>query len=147
MCSSDLAYGTKEEQIFLGREITRHRDYSEETSRRIDAVVKQIILDANERVTQLLTEHRAALNAIAEALLDKETIVLDDMIRIVHEVEHPGEPWEPGQPAQAAEGPVQAGKPVRAEAKPGSTNRAEANAPDAGIAGDTANGEEEELLP
>ena len=39
-----LAYGTKEEQIFLGREITRHRDYSEETSRRIDAVVKQIIL-------------------------------------------------------------------------------------------------------
>ena len=87
-----LAYGTKEEQIFLGREITRHRDYSEETSRRIDAVVKQIILDANERVTQLLTEHRAALNAIAEALLDKETIVLDDMIRIVHEVEHPGEP-------------------------------------------------------
>lgn len=142
-----LAYGTKEEQIFLGREITRHRDYSEETSRRIDAVVKQIILDANERVTQLLTEHRAALNAIAEALLDKETIVLDDMIRIVHEVEHPGEPWEPKQPAQAAEGPVQAGKPVRAEAKPGSTNRAEANVPDAGIAGDAANGEEEELLP
>ena len=142
-----LAYGTKEEQIFLGREITRHRDYSEETSRRIDAVVKQIILDANERVTQLLTEHRAALNAIAEALLDKETIVLDDMIRIVHEVEHPGEPWEPKQTAQAAEGPVQAGKPVRVEAKPGSMNRAEANAPDAGIAGDAANGEEEELLP
>ena len=80
-------------------------------------------------------------------LFRSETIVLDDMIRIVHEVEHPGEPWEPRQTAQAADGPVQAGKPVGAEAKPGSTNKAEANVPDAGITGDAANGEEEELLP
>ena len=96
-----LAYGAKEEQIFLGREITRHKNYSEETAKKIDAVVKQIILDANERVTALLTEHRASLNAIATELLDKETIVLDDMTRIIHNTEHPEEDPIPERPSLA----------------------------------------------
>ena len=82
-----LAYGKKEEQIFLGREISQHRDYSEETARKIDAAVKQIILDANDKVTRLLEKHRKSLDAIAAALLEKETIILDDMISIIQSVE------------------------------------------------------------
>ena len=85
-----LAYGKKEEHIFLGREIAQHRDYSEETARKIDDAVKKIILEANDKVTRMLTEHRASLNAIAEALLDKETIMLDDMVAIIQEVEQAG---------------------------------------------------------
>ena len=82
-----LAYGKKEEQIFLGREISQHRDYSEETARKIDAAVKQIILDANDKVTRLLEKHRKSLDAIAAALLEKETIIMDDMISIIQSVE------------------------------------------------------------
>ena len=82
-----LAYGKKEEQIFLGRDISQHRDYSEETARKIDAAVKQIILDANDKVTRLLEKHRKSLDAIAAALLEKETIIMDDMISIIQSVE------------------------------------------------------------
>ncbi|MDO5675312.1 MAG: ATP-dependent zinc metalloprotease FtsH [bacterium] len=82
-----LAYGKKEEHIFLGREIAQHRDYSEDTARKIDDAVKKIILEANDKVTGMLTEHRASLDAIAAALLDKETIMLDDMVAIIREVE------------------------------------------------------------
>ena len=83
-----LAYGKKEEHIFLGREIAQHRDYSEDTARKIDDAVKKIILEANDKVTTMLQKHRASLNAIAEALLDKETIMLDDMVAIIRGVEH-----------------------------------------------------------
>lgn len=82
-----LAYGKKEEHIFLGREIAQHRDYSEETARKIDSAVKSIIIQANDKVTAMLKEHRASLDAIAAALLDKETIMLDDMVAIINEVE------------------------------------------------------------
>jgi len=80
-----LAYGKKEEQIFLGREISQHRDYSEETARKIDEAVKKIVLDANDRVTLLLDENMDILKAIAAELLDKETIMLEDMDRIIVE--------------------------------------------------------------
>jgi cell division protease FtsH len=85
-----LSYGKKEEQIFLGREIAQHRDYSEQTARNIDTAVKQIIFEANEKVTTLLQENMAILKAVAAELLEKETIVLDDIDRII--AEHGGEP-------------------------------------------------------
>ncbi|HEB49477.1 MAG TPA: ATP-dependent metallopeptidase FtsH/Yme1/Tma family protein [Desulfobulbus sp.] len=94
-----LTYGKKEEQIFLGREIAQHRDYSEETARKIDEAVKKIILDANDRVTQLLTDNLDILKAVATELLEKETIVLDDLDRIIEE--HRGEQAE--DEAEAAE--------------------------------------------
>ena len=52
-------------------------------------------------MTALLTEHRASLNAIATELLDKETIVLDDMTRIIHNTEHPEEAPIPETPSLA----------------------------------------------
>jgi cell division protease FtsH len=84
-----LTYGKKEEQIFLGREIAQHRDFSEDTARKIDDAVKKIVLEARDRVTRLLNDNIDVLKAIAEELLEKETIVLDDMDRIIeaHRVE------------------------------------------------------------
>ena len=81
-----LAYGKKEEQIFLGREIAQHRDYSELTAQKIDDAVKQIIIEANERVTTLLTENMDILDAIAAELLEQETIMLEDMDRIISDL-------------------------------------------------------------
>ena len=56
-----LTYGKKEEQIFLGREIAQHRDFSEETARQIDLAVKRIIVDASEKVTALLADNKDIL--------------------------------------------------------------------------------------
>ena len=74
-----LSYGKKEEQIFLGREIAQHRDYSESTAVRIDDEVKRIVLKANDKVHQLLSENIATLKSIAQALLEKETLCLEDI--------------------------------------------------------------------
>ncbi len=80
-----LTYGKKEEQIFLGREIAQHRDFSEDTARKIDDAVKKIVLEARDRVTQLLNENIDVLKAIAEELLEKETIMLEDIDNIIRE--------------------------------------------------------------
>lgn len=78
-----LTYGKKEEQIFLGREITQHRDYSEDTAIKIDNEVRQIITEANTDVHRMLTEHTDKLKAISMALLDRETIMLTDIEAIM----------------------------------------------------------------
>jgi len=79
-----MSYGKKEEHIFLGREIAQHRDYSEQTAQKIDAAVKKIVVEANDTVSRLLEENRDILDALAEELLEKETIVLDDMDQIIN---------------------------------------------------------------
>jgi cell division protease FtsH len=69
-----LTFGKKEEQIFLGREIAQHQDYSEDTAIRIDQEVKGIVSQQYERAYRILTEHREALVRIAEALLANEVL-------------------------------------------------------------------------
>ena len=83
-----LTYGKKEEQIFLGREIAQQRDFSEETARQIDDAVRQIINDGRNKVYELLRENRDILEKVAEELLEKETIVLRDIERVMAEL-HP----------------------------------------------------------
>ena len=83
-----LTYGKKEEQIFLGREINQHRDFSEDTARQIDIAVKKIITNARDEVVTLLTTNRDILEKVAEELLEKETIVLDDIEKIMEDL-HP----------------------------------------------------------
>lgn len=100
-----LTYGKKEEQIFLGREIAQHRDFSEDTARKIDAAVKNIIDAATTQTLSLLTENRDILTRMAEELLEKETIVLDDIERILAEL-------RPGQYEPVVAEPV---KPVKKE--------------------------------
>ena len=72
-----IAYGQKEEPIFLGKEIARHKDYSEETARVIDAEVKEIVRSRLVRAIELLREHQDQLALLATTLIDKET--LDDV--------------------------------------------------------------------
>jgi cell division protease FtsH len=69
-----LAFGKKEEQIFLGREIAQHRDYSEDTAIRIDHEVKRIVEEGYHRAMSLLEENREGLIRLAEALLEYETL-------------------------------------------------------------------------
>jgi cell division protease FtsH len=79
-----LTFGKKEEQIFLGREIAQHRDYSEETAKKIDTEVRKMVLEAYERAKQILTENMDILHALAQALLEKETLdgrEVDNIIR------------------------------------------------------------------
>jgi cell division protease FtsH len=85
-----LTYGKKEEQIFLGREIGQVRDFSEDTARKIDMAVKEIIDQAMDTVTRMLEEHRDILSRMAEDLLEKETIVLSDLENIIEEL-RPGQ--------------------------------------------------------
>ncbi len=69
-----LAFGKKEEQIFLGREIAQHRDFSEDTAIKIDQAVKKIISGQYERATKILTENRESMERLVEALLEHESL-------------------------------------------------------------------------
>jgi cell division protease FtsH len=69
-----LTFGKKEEEIFLGREITQHRDYSEETARKIDLEVNKLIGQNYKKTHTLVSEHIVSLNKLAKALLEKETL-------------------------------------------------------------------------
>jgi cell division protease FtsH len=77
-----LTFGKKEEQIFLGREIAQHQDYSEDTALKIDQEVKRFVTDNYQRAHQLLTEHRITLVKIAEALLTREVLDADQVKRL-----------------------------------------------------------------
>ena len=72
-----IAFGKKEEEIFLGREIAQRRDISDQVALEIDHEVKRLIVESYERTKQMLTEHIHTLRALAEALLEKE--VLDSL--------------------------------------------------------------------
>ncbi len=69
-----LTFGKQEEQIFLGREIAQHRDYSEHTAVAIDDEVRKFVMDGYERAKTILRENREALIRIAEALLERESL-------------------------------------------------------------------------
>jgi cell division protease FtsH len=78
-----LSYSKEEEQIFLGREISQHRDYSENTAQMIDEEINQLIGDAYEKATSVLKENIDILHKLAESLLEKETVMgaeLDELI-------------------------------------------------------------------
>jgi cell division protease FtsH len=69
-----LSFGKKEEQIFLGREISQHRDYSEDTAIQIDHEVKRIVEAGYGRAHAILEQNRETLVRLAEALLEYETL-------------------------------------------------------------------------
>jgi len=69
-----LSFGKKEEQIFLGREISQHRDYSELTAQKIDEEVRDIVTGAYNKATQFIKENMDTLHRMANALLERETL-------------------------------------------------------------------------
>jgi len=86
-----ITFGKREEHVFLGREIAQPKDFSEETARTIDAAIKKLVLGAYDRAKSLLASHRAGLQALAQALLEKETLDSADIDRILSAAEqaHP----------------------------------------------------------
>ncbi|MEW6674465.1 MAG: ATP-dependent zinc metalloprotease FtsH [Nitrospirota bacterium] len=82
-----LTFGKKDEQIFLGREIAKHKDYSEKTAIDIDEEVKRIVIESYNISKKLLAEKHDLLDALAKALLEKETMDGAEIDAIIREVE------------------------------------------------------------
>jgi len=78
-----VAYGQEEEPIFLGKEIARHKDYSEETARRIDNAVREILDRMRGEAERIIHEQKTGLEALADALLSRETLVDEDVRQIL----------------------------------------------------------------
>ncbi|WP_350343753.1 ATP-dependent zinc metalloprotease FtsH [Proteinivorax tanatarense] len=72
-----LTFGQKQDQVFLGRDISRDRDYSEEVASAIDKETKDIVNSGYQRAVEILTEKRDRLDALSDALLEQETINVD----------------------------------------------------------------------
>jgi len=93
-----VALGENQDTVFLGREITRSEAHSEQTSQKIDEAVRKIIDSQYDRAYSLITSHRTALDAIAEALMEFETI---DGVHVKEIIEH-GEVRSPVIPSPSA---------------------------------------------
>jgi cell division protease FtsH len=95
-----LTFGKKEGQVFLGRDLARERDFSEEVAAAIDKEERDIINQCYQKAKQILNENRDTLVLIAETLLEKETIKADELERLIA-----GKPIEDAgpQPEKAAQ--------------------------------------------
>jgi len=103
-----LTFGKREDMIFLGKEITSSKDYSEQTALLIDTEVRDIIEKAHEQALRLLRENLDKLHLLAKTLLERETIDGDQMNRLLH-----GEKLEPlPRPSDPGEMPPTAAAPV-----------------------------------
>jgi len=84
-----LTFGKREEQIFLGREIAQHRDYSELTAQRIDEEVRDLVTGAYNKAKKLISDNIDILHTMAKALLEKETLDSKDIDKILAEAASP----------------------------------------------------------
>jgi cell division protease FtsH len=84
-----LVYGQKEELIFLGREISEQRDYSETVAERIDGAVRKLVDEAYDRTREILVEYRTQLDRIAKRLIEVETIDGEEFTRLFEIVLEP----------------------------------------------------------
>ena len=107
-----LAFGQKEEAIFLGKEFSRHQDYSEETAKQIDAEIRKIVQSAFDRAKNILRDNKDKLQGLAEALLEFETLSGDHIDKVLAgeklmSVDKPAPmpPFQPTAPAPTTEKP------------------------------------------
>jgi cell division protease FtsH len=101
-----LTFGEREDMIFLGRELTAHKNFSEKTAEMIDEEVKKIIHRNYERTRSLLESHRAQLEAVAKLLLEKEVLSSEEIAAILKPADEA--PAAPAAPPQADPQPAQA---------------------------------------
>jgi cell division protease FtsH len=88
-----ITFGRRDEHIFLGREISQPKDFSEETARLIDHAMKNLVEGAYQQAKDLLATHRAELQALAQALLDRETLDTQEIDEVINSFkEKPEEP-------------------------------------------------------
>ena len=81
-----ITYGQKEEPIFIGKEIARHKDYSEKTAEEIDAEVKDIICNIYNKATNIITKYADKLEIIAKALLEREALDFEEVTELIGEL-------------------------------------------------------------
>ena len=79
-----LSYAKGEEQVFLGREIAQHRDYSEATAQKIDEEINKLIKNAYEHAKSVLKDNLDILHQLAELLLEKETVMGKELDQLIH---------------------------------------------------------------
>ncbi|HZB97727.1 MAG TPA: ATP-dependent zinc metalloprotease FtsH, partial [Candidatus Sulfotelmatobacter sp.] len=100
-----LAFGERNEMVFLGRDIGEQRNYSEDVAGEIDQEVHQLVEDAFKRAKKVLTERTRVLRTLAERLIEVETMDAAEMDRIIAETDASAKDGEvPGQPQAAAAG-------------------------------------------
>ncbi len=80
-----LSWGKTEREVFLGKDLTRLRNFSEEVASEIDEEVRKIVTECYERAKEILKTHRSQLDIIAEKLLEKETIEGDELRALLEE--------------------------------------------------------------
>jgi cell division protease FtsH len=76
-------YGQKQEMVFLGREISEQRDYSDAIAEKIDSEVRQLIDREHQTATDILQAHREQLNVLADALLEQETLEAEEFVALI----------------------------------------------------------------
>jgi cell division protease FtsH len=97
-------FGRSEELVFLGREISETRNYSEKIAEEIDDEVRRLIEEAQERARNVLREHRALLDKLATVLLEVETLEGETLNRLLNS--DPNEPWPPADTPRKEEPPA-----------------------------------------
>ena len=78
-----LTYGAKEEQVFLGRDFSQQKNFSDQTAKLIDQEVKALVMSGYEKACEIITEHRDSLEKMALALLDRETLNASEVKEII----------------------------------------------------------------
>ncbi|HSW39523.1 MAG TPA: cell division protein FtsH, partial [Acidobacteriota bacterium] len=100
-------FGKKEEQIFLGREIAQHRDYSEDTAIKIDHEVKRIVEGGYRHATKIMEENRDAMIRLAEALLEHETLAGHEIEAVIKGLPMKPKPTVPeSSPSEETQAPA-----------------------------------------
>ena len=108
-----IAVGDREQEIFLGRELAQRREISERTSELVDEEVKRIIDGAYQRARDILATHRPSLDALADALLERETLEREEIMAVVS-----GRPLPPRREAPVIGTPVETAPPAGKDAAP-----------------------------
>ena len=131
------SFGKKEEQIFLGREIAQHSDYSEATAQRIDHEVSEMMRWAHTKATDIITKHLETLRALTDLLLEKETIDAEEVMNICAEAMHQEGIKRPvkkdkAEPTDRAETVAAGTSPETSGQKTGENANDEADSPEGG---------------
>jgi cell division protease FtsH len=101
-----ITFGKREEHVFLGREISHPKDFSEETAKTIDAAIKNLVVGSYERAKGLLTIHRTELQTLAQALLEKETLDAREIQNLLGVLTKPAPTAEPEVEEEAPQLPL-----------------------------------------
>ncbi len=97
-----ITYGRKSGAIFLGKELVEERNYSEEAARKIDQEVRHLVEESYNRATEIIQDHRDKLDLLVEALLEYESLTMEQVASLLEHGELPQEEAEPEAEAAAS---------------------------------------------